>query len=67
MKMGAFLGATGRLKSMDMVEINPELTNIHHMHETLDLTMKFALQTLRECFLQRAIFCPYPMGQHISA
>lgn len=67
MNMGKYLGATGRLASMDMVEINPELTNVHHLQNTLNLSMKFALQTLQECFLQRAIFRPYQVERNLSA
>ncbi len=53
MRMGEILGQTGRLKSMDLVEINPSLADSSDTEETLQLAKDFVRNTLRETFIKR--------------
>lgn len=50
MRMGEILGSTGRLRSMDLVEINPDLAEFHEVQHTLKLAQEFTLKTLRALF-----------------
>lgn len=51
MKMGRILGETGRLQSMDLVEINPELGDELEVKKTLELATYFTQLTLEAAFL----------------
>ena len=50
MKLGQLLGETGRLRSMDLVEINPEFSHEKETCETLELAMRFTLSVTRPMF-----------------
>lgn len=52
MKLGKYLGLTGRLRSMDLVEINPDLCHEMQTGETLALAMRFTLS------VTDSVFCP---------
>lgn len=48
--MGETLAATGRLQSMDVVEVNPTLGTLEESLDTLNLTVRFATMVIEECF-----------------
>lgn len=50
MKMGQMLAQTGRLQSMDLVEINPELGSVMEVQQTISLATEFTIQTLKTVF-----------------
>jgi len=49
--MGKFLGSTGRLRSMDIVELNPEIGTEAQVRLTYEMTMKFIEYVLSHAFL----------------
>lgn len=51
MKLGKILGETGRLQSMDLVEINPELADEWEVKKTLELATYFTQLTIEAAFL----------------
>ncbi len=51
MKLGKILGDTGRLRSMDLVEINPDLCHEMQTSETLELSMRFTLSVMNSVFV----------------
>lgn len=48
--MGGLLGQTGRLRSMDVVELNPHLGNKSEIQDTTDLTLDFIESTISEVY-----------------
>lgn len=48
--LGLCLGRTGRLRSMDVVELNPEIGTAREVNETFALVAEFLEGTLRESF-----------------
>lgn len=46
LKLGSLLGQTGRLCSMDLVEINPDLAEVEKVGETIALAMELTLSVL---------------------
>lgn len=50
MAMGKFLGYTGRLKSMDLVEINPDLALSPEVKKSLELATSFTHATVESAF-----------------
>lgn len=50
MKLGEMLGQTGRLKSMDLVEINPLVGTETQVNHTLELASSFAELTIKSTF-----------------
>lgn len=46
LKLASLLGDTGRLQSMDLVEVNPELGSTEKMKETIDLALEFTHSAL---------------------
>lgn len=47
LKLGPQLAETGRLRSMDIVELNPELGNLREVERSFELAKEFALQTIQ--------------------
>jgi arginase len=47
LKLGEELAETGRLRSMDIVELNPELGNFQEVERSFDLAKEFALRTIQ--------------------
>lgn len=52
MELGHVLGKTGRLRSMDVVELNPEIGTPREVRDTFKLAFEFVRLTLRETFLK---------------
>ncbi len=46
-KLGPELAETGRLRSMDIVELNPELGDIREVERSFELAKEFALRTIQ--------------------
>lgn len=51
LELGRYLGQTGRLRSMDVVELNPEIGPPQDVRETFNLTFEFVRLTLQESFM----------------
>jgi arginase len=49
--IGKYLASTGRLRSMDIVELNPEIGNKEEVLDSFKLVIDFACQTLSLCLL----------------
>jgi len=49
-ELGRLLGKTGRLKSMDVVELNPDIGSPREVRDSFKLTADFIRVTLRETF-----------------
>lgn len=61
LKLGKLLGETGRLRSMDLVEVNPELGHEKKISETLELAMRFTLSVTTPVFAPRPEVLPHPV------
>lgn len=59
LKLGKLLGETGRLRSMDLVELNPEIGHEMQISETLDLAMRFTLSVTESVFSAAPESYPY--------
>lgn len=55
MKLGRLVGQTGRLRSMDLVEVNPELCHETQTRETLELARRFTLSVTAPMFPPRPV------------
>ncbi len=53
LRLGKRLGETGRLVSMDLVEVNPELCHEKETSETLELAMRFTRSVIEPLFTQK--------------
>lgn len=58
MKLGRLLGESGRLRSMDLVEVNPDFSHEKKTCETLELAMRFTLSVTKPIFAPSPL--PYP-------
>lgn len=54
MELGSFLGQTGRLRSMDVVELNPEIGSWQEVRESFKIAFDFIQLTLEETFANAA-------------
>lgn len=61
MKLGRLLGETGRLRSMDLVEVNPDFSHEKKTCETLELAMRFTLSVMRPIFTPGPVTYPQPV------
>lgn len=61
MKLGKLLGESGRLRSMDLVEVNPEIGHEMQLSETLELATRFTLSVTEAVFAHAPVFYPHPI------
>ena len=55
-KLGSELATTGRLKSMDVVELNPQIGNKEQILKTFFMTMEFVENTLKKAVIPQDFF-----------
>ncbi len=60
MKLGQLLGETGRLQSMDLVEVNPDFSHEKKTCETLELALRFTLSVTASVFAQHPAPLMFP-------
>lgn len=63
--MGKALAETGRLKSMDVVELNPLIGTTQEVDATFEVAIDFIKLTLMECFKKKSILLKY-VGTQIN-
>ena len=61
LKLGRLLGETGRLRSMDLVEVNPEIGHEMQISETLELALRFTLSVTESVFSRVPESYPHPI------
>ncbi|MES2527256.1 MAG: arginase [Bdellovibrionota bacterium] len=54
LKLGSLLGQTGRLVSMDLVEINPDIAQVDKVSETIQLSLQFTLGVLNNLVSEKS-------------
>ncbi len=64
MKLGRLLGETGRLRSMDLVEVNPDFSHETNACETIDLAMQFTLSVTASVFAHHPAPLIFPRESH---
>lgn len=60
-KLGKLLGETGRLRSMDLVEVNPEIGHEMQLSDTLEIAMRFTLSVTEAVFTPAPESYPHPI------
>lgn len=70
-KLGPELAQTGRLRSMDIVELNPELGNLREVEKSFELAKDFTLRTIQHVIENGADSASYsqiqiPVSDHLS-